>query len=88
MIFNDCRDCKKYKGNCGNHHIDTDNHIHYDIPSEAYMMNVLGEHGSCFEPSDDYNQTKKQKLAMGLSEYSIETLEMALEIAQKKENKE
>ena len=87
MMFNDCRDCKKYKGNCGNHFIDHLNHIHYDIPAEAYMEDVIGEHGSCFEPSDDYIQTQKQKLAMGLSNYSIDTLEMALEIAQNQENK-
>lgn len=84
--FGDCRDCKNYKGNCGNHHIDADNHIHYDIPSEAYMMNVLGEHGSCFEPSERYKQAQRDSIAEELSKYSVETLTLALQIA--KENKQ
>lgn len=84
-IFNDCRDCKNYKGNCGKHFIDWNNHINYDIPAEAYTADVFsGEHGSCFEPSEKYKQEQLHKVAEELSKYSIETLTMALEIA--KEN--
>lgn len=31
----ECKNCAKYKGDCGHHFKDFNNHIHYDIPSEA-----------------------------------------------------
>lgn len=30
-----CKDCAKYKGNCGNHFKDTNGHINYEIPAES-----------------------------------------------------
>lgn len=30
-----CKDCARYDGNCGFHHIDSNGHINYEIPCEA-----------------------------------------------------
>lgn len=33
--MSECKDCKLFKGDCGHHYIDGDNHVHYDCPSMA-----------------------------------------------------
>ena len=35
IMIQQCKTCKKYKGDCGNHFKDEFNHIHFDIPSEG-----------------------------------------------------
>lgn len=33
--MSECKNCTKYKGDCTYHHVDTENHIHYDVPNIA-----------------------------------------------------
>lgn len=33
--MSECKDCKLFKGNCGHHYMDVDNHVHYDCSSRA-----------------------------------------------------
>ncbi len=80
-----CKDCKNYYGNCGKHFIDSDKHVCYDIASETYYDGGIGDTPSCFEPSERYLETKKEKLAKELcSSYSVDVLEKALKIASAK----
>lgn len=79
MIYNDCRDCELYKGNCGHHFIDGYNHINYNFPTESRMDDVIGSHGSCFVPSEQYKlETKKEVVEEITKKYSIEMIRMAL----------
>lgn len=50
-----CKVCKKYKGDCGHHFKDDLCHINYDIPSE-YVCDVF--YGNCIYFEDD--RTKYQ----------------------------
>ena len=34
-MIQQCKTCKKYNGDCGNHFKDEFNHVHFDIPSEG-----------------------------------------------------
>ena len=80
-IFHDCRDCKKYEGNCGHHFVDFYGHIHYDIPNETYMDDSIGDYGSCFEPSEEYLQERaSERVKYIASNYSLKDIETALEI--------
>lgn len=85
-VFNDCRDCAKYQGNCGHHHVDHGNgHINYNIPAETWMDNVIGPHGSCFEPSQHYLDTlKTERVNYIIEHYSVQELENALEFINRK----
>lgn len=79
--YDDCRDCKKFKGDCGNHHVDIAGHIIYSIPSEAYMEDVIGTHGSCFIPSEEYIRSLKNKrIDYIIENYSAQDLEDALAV--------
>lgn len=80
-IYEDCRDCKNYPNDCGNHYVDNFGHIHYEEPLGIFMYDVIGKHGRCFEPSEEYKLAEKEKIAEELSKYSVETLMLALEIA-------
>lgn len=89
MIYNDCRDCNFYKGNCGHHFVDGDDHICYKIPKESYMDGSFGPYGCCFEPSDRYKEEKKKELVANLvNDYPIEYLEEAINMKRAKEEKE
>lgn len=80
MIYNDCRDCKYYEGDCGKHHIDIHEHIRYDIPRETYMDGAIDAHGSCFQPSKMYQEEKTKSLVKDLTaHYTIDELQMALD---------
>ena len=81
-VHNNCKDCSKYIGNCGKHFRDSRGHICYEIPSETYMDNSLDNcHGSCFEPSEHYLKELKAITAIKIAdEYSLEEVELALEI--------
>ena len=86
MIYNDCRDCKLYKGDCGHHFIDWDDHINYNIPTESRMDDVIGSHGSCFVASVQYSlETKKAVVEEITRKYSVETIRMALKEKEKSE---
>ena len=79
MIYNDCRDCEFYKGDCGKHFKDTDDHIIYTTPREVYMDGVLGAHGSCFKPSKKYQEEQRESLVKKIvSEYSTEDILLVL----------
>lgn len=79
MIYKDCRDCKRYEGNCGNHFRDAWGHINYNIPSESSMDNSIGDYGNCFVPSEEYIESKRSEIVEKLaSEYSMEELASAL----------
>lgn len=60
----ECKNCAHFKGDCGHHFVDWDNHIHFDIPSEA----ACDKYGQCngYEPSEEYirrtNTAKIQKI--------------------------
>lgn len=36
MSWYDCKYCKKYKGDCGNHHVDSNGHTDFEIASSSY----------------------------------------------------
>lgn len=81
MIYNDCRDCSKYTGNCGNHFRDSEDHINYNISAESYMDGVIGPYASCFEPSDSYIESlKTEKIKKIIEQYTVKDLEQALEV--------
>lgn len=85
MIYNDCRDCVLYKGDCGHHFIDGYYHINYNIPTESMMDDVIGSHGSCFVASKQYIlETKKEVIEEITRKYSVETIRMALEEKEKR----
>lgn len=85
MIYNDCRDCELYKGDCGHHFIDGYKHIDYNIPTESMMDNVIGSHGSCFVASKQYSlETKKEVIEEIARKYSVEEIRMALEEKEKR----
>lgn len=65
----ECKDCKHYKGDCGNHFIDWNNHINYEIPCEGAM---------CFEPSKEFlKKQKEQRIREIIKEYSVDEIEAA-----------
>ena len=69
-----CKNCAKYEGNCGNHFIDWNGHINYDISNEAFD-------GSCFIPSEEYKEELKENIAKEIVDnYSIESIKRALAI--------
>ena len=48
-----CKTCKNYTGDCGHHHIDSDNHTNFDIPAES----ATDKYGECYfykESRDDF----------------------------------
>lgn len=45
-----CKDCWRYKGDCGNHPKDKNNHINYEIPSKEMNLNGIPW---CFEGGED-----------------------------------
>ena len=73
----ECKYCEYYNGNCGNHHIDFYGHINYDIPAE-YVTN-------CFQPSEKFIEKQKEEKAKQLSNYPLDIIEKALEIARESE---
>lgn len=84
MIYNDCRDCALYRGNCGHHFIDIIGHINYTIPTESKMDDATGPYGSCFIPSEQYSlETKKEIIEEITKNYSIETIRLALKKMEK-----
>lgn len=84
MVYNDCRDCELYKGDCGHHFIDGNNHVNYNLPTESRMDNVIGSHGNCFVASKQYIlETKKEVIEEITRKYSVETIRMALKEAEK-----
>ena len=48
-----CKDCLHFKGNCGNHFVDRDEHIHYDTPSEVMYDGVFSNLPKCFNKKVD-----------------------------------
>ena len=85
MIYNDCRDCKLYKGDCGHHFIDYYDHINYNIPTQTRMDNAIGSDGSCFVESEQYSlETKKAVIEEITRKYSVETIRMALNEKEKR----
>ena len=48
-----CKDCQLYKGDCGNHFVDRDEHIHYDVPNEVMYDGVFSNLPKCFEMKAD-----------------------------------
>lgn len=86
-MYDDCRDCAGYKGDCGYHHIDSNKHICYEIPNETMMMNSLGSHGSCFVPSDKYIEEENEKMVKEiLSKYSKGSIKKAFNKITEEEN--
>lgn len=69
----ECKNCKYYEGDCGNHHIDFNRHINYDIPAE-YVTN-------CFQPSEKFINKLKEEKVKQLSDFPLDILEKALEMA-------
>lgn len=84
-----CRDCAKWKGNCGNHFIDSAGHIDYDIAREGFYDSVFaGDHAECFVPSEEYKEKCKREMIEGIvKRYSKEQLEEALIHIIESENK-
>lgn len=80
-IYDDCRDCEKFVGNCGCHFIDAYNHIDYNIPCESAYDGTYGGRANCFVPSSEYKRALNEERAKELSQYSEDVLEKALEIA-------
>lgn len=54
IMMQQCKTCKKYKGDCGNHFKDEFNHIDFDIPSEC----ACDQYGNCV--SFEETRTKYQ----------------------------
>ena len=54
MSFKCSKDCKLFRGNCGYHHYDPDNHIVWDCPNESMYDGVIGDIPKCFTPSDEF----------------------------------
>ena len=43
MNLNECKNCRKYEGDCGRHYKGEHNHINFDIPAES----ACDKHGDC-----------------------------------------
>lgn len=80
MIYNDCRDCALFSGDCGHHFVDWDRHVDYTTPSKSHMDGCFpGDHGDCFVPSACYITERKEKLIKEVTDaYSEDTLREAL----------
>ncbi len=75
-----CKDCEKYKGNCGHHFKDTNGHIMWDTPSESMYDGVIGDTPKCFIPSKAYQEKCNNKVIKELARsYSVEFLKAAVE---------
>ena len=77
-----CKNCAKYKGNCGNHFKDCNGHTLWDVPSESMFDGVIGNIPSCFEPSIQYKEEQTMNLVKALSKYPIDILKRAIEYAE------
>ena len=58
MIYNDCRDCAKYDGDCGNHHKDSHGHVDYTIPNMCYTPITGPSYCTAFQPSKNLYKAK------------------------------
>lgn len=73
----ECKDCKRYKGNCGLHFVDWNNHINYEIPCEG---------ADCFEPSQEFLKKQFEKRVREiLEQYPAEAIEEAMAILKETE---
>lgn len=75
-----CKDCEKYKGNCGNHFKDINGHIMWDTPAESMYDGAIGDAPKCFIPSKAYQEKCNDKVIKELArDYSADILKRALE---------
>ena len=88
----DCKYCKKYKGDCGNHFIDSNGHINFEIPKETILDKY--NNPTCFEDTrTKYKELYDRMKEDGICEYEIPDEEdfnnilNALLIADKEEKK-
>lgn len=58
MIYNDCRDCAKYDGDCGKHHKDSHGHVDYRIPNMCYTARTGPSYCTAFQPSKNMYKAK------------------------------
>lgn len=81
-----CKNCSKYKGDCGHHFKDNDGHINYNVPSESMYDRWGGGNPKCWSPNEDYIQKRKEaRLKYLVENYtSSELLEAATYINQTK----
>lgn len=88
MIYKDCRDCKKYPGNCGNHYIDSDKHINYDIASETYYDDAIGNYASCFEMSDRCREELKTQVVKEIvNNYTLDEIKAAVMLIEERDKR-
>lgn len=82
----ECRNCKNYKGDCGNHFVDQNGHINYEIPRESCYVNRVSPF--CFEPSNEYKKELfKKDVEKILGEYTPEQIEAAMKLLKKQSEK-
>ena len=65
MGYCDCKYCKKFIGDCGNHFMDSYGHINFDIPSESVLDKF--NNPTCFEET----RTKYKELHDRMKEEGI-----------------
>lgn len=87
--MSECRDCRYYQGNCGNHYHDwkTD-HINYEIPSEGMFDGVIGNTPRCFAPSVEYQAMIDKENAENIAKYPLEVIQMAIEIKKREKGQQ
>lgn len=74
-----CKNCAKYKGNCGHHLRDINGHINYDCPSESMWDGCLPDFGpNCWEPNAHIINTDRELRIVTIMSYSIEEIKEAL----------
>ena len=82
-----CKDCAKYKGDCGHHFRDTNGHILYDVPSESMHDGAIDSIPYCFEPSTEFQKRINMENAREIAKYPIDVITLALDLKKKNEPK-
>lgn len=75
-----CKDCAKYKGDCGHHFKDANGHINWDCPSESMYDGIIGDIPACFDPSSEFQKRINMENAVEIAKYPVEVIKLALKI--------